>query len=50
MTDIGSFLGFQLTLFLKQLSTLNLLKYSWLLMIPLLLIIVQFKSKKRVHR
>ena len=50
MTDIGSFLGFQLTLFLKQLSTLNLLKYSWLLMIPLLLIIVQFKSKKRVYR
>ncbi|WRH66723.1 MAG: transglutaminase-like domain-containing protein [Planktothrix sp. GU0601_MAG3] len=50
ITDIWSFLGFQLTLFLKYIPTINLLKYSWLLLIPLVLIIVQFKSKKRVHR
>lgn len=50
ITDIGSFVGFQLTLFIKYISTLNLLKYSWLLMIPLVLIVIQFSSKKRVHR
>ncbi|SKB11087.1 Transglutaminase domain-containing protein [Planktothrix sp. PCC 11201] len=49
ITDIWSFLGFQLTLFLKYIQTINLLKYSRLFMIPVLLI-VGFQAKKRVHR
>ncbi|CAD0232260.1 Transglutaminase domain-containing protein [Planktothrix agardhii] len=49
ITDIGSFLWFQLTLFLKSIPTINLLKYSGLFIIPILLI-VGFQAKKRVHR
>lgn len=49
ITDIWSFLGFQLTLFLQSIPSKNLLKYGGLLMIPVLLI-VGFQAKKRVHR
>ncbi|MGL5134410.1 MAG: transglutaminase-like domain-containing protein, partial [Planktothrix sp.] len=48
ITDIWSFLGFQLTLFLQSIPSQNLLKYGGLLMIPVLLI-VGFQAKKRVH-
>ena len=38
-----------MTLFLKSIPTINLLKYSGLFIIPILLI-VGFQAKKRVHR